>query len=66
MLNKTILGATDIALALGLGACGGSTTTVKQTETQGQQLLDLKEAYDSGVISEKEYEATKKKILKGS
>ena len=39
---------------------------MKQTETQGQQLLDLKEAYDSGVISEKEYEATKKKILKGS
>ena len=66
MLNKTILGATVIALALGLGACGGSTTTVKQTETQGQQLLDLKEAYDSGVISEQEYEATKKKILKGS
>ena len=65
MLNKTILGATVIALALGLGACGGSTTTVKQTETQGQQLMDLKEAYDSGVISEKEYEATKKKILKG-
>ncbi len=65
MVNKTILGATVIALSLGLAACGGSSTTVKQTETQGQQLMDLKEAYDKGVISEKEYEATKKKILKG-
>lgn len=66
MLNKTLLGATVIAMSLTLAACGGSTTTVKQTETQGQQLMDLKEAYDKGVITEKEYEATKKKILKGS
>jgi uncharacterized membrane protein len=63
MLNKTILGATVIALSLTLAACGSS-TTVKQTETQGQQLMDLKEAYDTGVISEKEYNNTKKKILK--
>ena len=65
MLNKSILGAAIIAVALGLSACGGSTTTVKQTETQGQQLLDLKEAYDSGVITEKEYNKTKSQILKG-
>ncbi len=53
------------ALVLGLSACGGSTTTVQQTETQGQQLMDLQEAYDKGIISEKEYNDTKKKILKG-
>ena len=64
MLNKSILGAAIIAVVLGLSACGGS-TTVKQTETQGQQLLDLKEAYDKGVISEKEYNKTKRQILKG-
>ncbi|MCB1841882.1 MAG: SHOCT domain-containing protein, partial [Halioglobus sp.] len=34
------------------------------TDTQGQQLLDLKEAYDKGVISEKEYKRAKSKILK--
>ena len=62
-MYKTILGATVIALALSLTACGSS-TTIQQTETQGQQLLDLKEAYDKGVITEKEYKATKKKILK--
>ncbi len=65
MLNKALLGAAIVALSLGVTACGGSSTTVKQTETQGQQLMDLKEAYDKGVITEKEYEATKKKILKG-
>ncbi|MFT6274858.1 MAG: putative membrane protein [Halioglobus sp.] len=65
MLNKSIIGAAIIAVILSLSACGGSTTTVKQTETQGQQLIDLKEAYDNGIITEKEYTKTKGKILKG-
>ena len=64
-MYKTLLGATVIAMVLSVTACGGSTTTVKQTETQGKQLLDLKEAKDQGVITEKEYEKTKKKILSG-
>jgi uncharacterized membrane protein len=64
MMNKTVLGAAMIVVALGLSACGSS-TTVQQTETQGQQLMDLKEAYDSGVITEKEYNKTRTKILKG-
>ena len=63
-MYKTLLGAIIIAMALSVTACGGSTTTVKQTETQGQQLMDLKEAYDTGVITEKEYNSTKKQILK--
>ena len=65
MLKKTALTAAVLAMTLGVAACGGSTTTVKQTETQGQQLLDLKEAYDSGVISEREYNDAKKRILTG-
>ena len=65
MLKKTALTAAVLAMTLGVAACGGSTTTVKQTETQGQQLLDLKEAYDSGVISERDYNDAKKRILKG-
>ena len=64
-MSKAILGATVIALALSLTGCGGTNTTVEQTETQGRQLMDLKEAYDKGVITEKEYNSTKKKILKG-
>ena len=66
MLKKSVLGAVIVALALSLTACGGNDTqtTVKTTETQGKQLLDLKEAYDQGVITEKEYNKTKKAILK--
>ncbi|MEZ5569639.1 MAG: SHOCT domain-containing protein [Halioglobus sp.] len=65
MLKQTFIGAVVLALALGLTACGSSTkTTVQNTDTQGQQLLDLKEAYDKGVISEKEYKRAKSKILK--
>ena len=64
-MYKALLGATVIAMVLSVSACGGSTTTVKQTETQGKQLLDLKEAKDQGVITEKEYNSTKKKIISG-
>ena len=65
MLNKSVLLATVFALTAGLTACGGNDTqtTVKTTETQGQQLLDLKEAYDKGVITENEYKRTKNEIL---
>ncbi|MEZ5573474.1 MAG: SHOCT domain-containing protein [Halioglobus sp.] len=66
MLKKTVLSATALALVIGLSGCGGNDTqtTVKTTETQGKQLLDLKEAYDKGVISESEYNRTKNDILK--
>ena len=63
-MYKALLGATIISMALSVSACGGGSTTVKQTETQGKQLMDLKEAYDNGVITEKEFKSTKKKILK--
>jgi uncharacterized membrane protein len=65
MITRTVLGAAIVAMSLGIAACGGSNTTVQQTETQGQQLMDLQEAYDKGIISEREYNDTKKKILKG-
>lgn len=54
-----------LVLALGLAACSGSATktVVEREATQGQQLLDLKEAYDKGVITESEYKRTKNKIL---
>jgi uncharacterized membrane protein len=65
MLKKSIYAVLALTMVLGVAACGGgSSTTVKETATQGQQLLDLKEAYDKGVITEKEYKSTKTKILK--
>jgi uncharacterized membrane protein len=66
MFRKSVIAASVIALTLSLSACGGggATTKVDARGTQGQQLLDLKEAYDKGVITEKEYNKTKDKILK--
>jgi len=65
MMIKPIATAAVLALSLGLGGCGSSTeTTIQATETQGKQLMDLKEAYDNGVISEKEYDKARKRILK--
>ncbi|MGL1862970.1 MAG: SHOCT domain-containing protein [Pseudodesulfovibrio sp.] len=49
-----------------LAGCGSkkSSTEVVMTTTKGQQLQDLDEAYKKGILTEKEYEAEKKKILK--
>ena len=65
MLKHSALAAIIVALSLSLTAWGGSSTktTVTNQETQGKQLMDLKEAYDKGVISEKEYEKAKERIL---
>lgn len=65
MLTRLAVGVTAFVLMLGLPACGGNDTktTVQTTETQGKQLLDLKEAYDKGVITESEYNRTKNAIL---
>jgi uncharacterized membrane protein len=65
MMKKTVLLASVLVLVSGLSACGGTDTqtTVKTTQTQGQQLLDLKEAYDKGVINQEEYENAKEDIL---
>lgn len=65
MLKNALLVLMVVTLGSSLSACGGSSTktTVTTTETQGQQLLDLKEAYEKGAINEKEYNRAKKDIL---
>ena len=46
---------------------GSGDETVQQTETPttGQELQDLKAGYDRGIISEREYNQQRDKILKG-
>jgi hypothetical protein len=56
-----------IFLTLGVGfiGCGGGGTNVKTTNTTvGQELVDLDKAYKDSIITEKEYNDTKSKILK--
>lgn len=66
MKSRRAILVTGVLAAIGLIGCsgGGAKTEVQTTTTtKGQQLIDLKEAYDQGVITEAEYEKQKKKIL---
>jgi hypothetical protein len=59
-----------IVLALNLAACCTSKEEEKviiqpgSSATLGDQLKDLKDAYDRGAINEKEYNEAKEKLLK--
>jgi hypothetical protein len=46
-------------------ACGGGGAKVQTSSTtMGQELMDLEASYKQGLISEKEYNSARKKILK--
>jgi len=49
-----------------LSACGGGgakVSTETHSTTVGQELLDLDKAYQNGLLSEKEYKQSRKKIM---
>lgn len=55
-----------LLVVVALSGCGGGGADVKSeisTTTTGQQLIDLQKAYESGAISESEYQRERKKIL---
>jgi hypothetical protein len=65
-MRLIIAAVAPLAVAGCLSFGGGSdTSTTVNPPTTGQQLLDLKKAYDSGAISKEEYEAVRESILKG-
>ena len=64
MIDTAILRAALFAAMFSLAACGGSTKTIQQINSQTQQLLDLEEAYDKGIVTDEDYESTKARILK--
>jgi hypothetical protein len=63
-LMAAILVPLAVAGCLSFGG-GSDTSTTVNPPTTGQQLLDLKKAYDAGVISAQEYEAMREAILRG-
>jgi hypothetical protein len=61
---RTLAAMLLVAGSLALAGCGGGDTTVKaETTTTGQELMDLKKAYEAGAISKDEYEEQREKIL---
>jgi uncharacterized membrane protein len=68
VLKSCLLGMM-IILTVSLGGCCGGGSTVKNestttTTTLGDELKALRDAYDQGIISEKEYNESKEKIIK--
>jgi PBP1b-binding outer membrane lipoprotein LpoB len=75
-MKKTLIPiSAAISTALLLSGClglhfGGGTKTSVQNKSQtynvtlGQQLIDLQKAYQAGIITESEYNAQKKKLLR--
>jgi len=54
--------ALAVAVALGLSACGGSTSN-RSDASAGQQIRNLRQAYESGAITREEYERERRRIL---
>ncbi len=51
-------------MPLGLVGCGGGGAEVRtHTTTLGQELKDLEEAYQKGIITQKQYEKAKEKLI---
>jgi hypothetical protein len=66
--------ASFLAVSIG-GCCGGGTTVEKTVEktpihveqkTTGEQLMDLQKAYESGAITEQQYNKMKQEIIEKS
>lgn len=47
-----------------VGCAGGGTQVEQSNTTLGQELTDLQEAYEKGIITEREYERAKKELLR--
>jgi hypothetical protein len=66
LAKRTVVTVVMFAILMGglFTGCGGGGAEVKQTSTtMGQQLIDLKAAYEQGIITEREYERAKQNIL---
>ena len=69
-MKYTCIALLVAVLTIPFAGCGGggskssTTSTVEtRTTTTGQELMDLQKAFNAGVITEREYNAQKKKIL---
>ena len=61
MTTLRILAVSGVLLLTGCGGADVKTTTT--TVSIGQQLIDLKNARDSGAITEREYQRARKELV---
>ena len=62
-----IIALVILSVGLTTTGCGGkksSASVQTTTTTLGQELIDLQQAYEKGIITEKEYNDLKKKAMK--
>lgn len=65
IISRRLFIVSFVALVLGCGGGGAEMKSDISTTTAGQQLLDLKKAYEAGAISKDEYEKMRERIVKG-
>jgi hypothetical protein len=62
LYSVTIAGALLVTMVL-CSACGSTTRMETSTKTAGEQLMELQEAKDKGLVSDKEFERMRRKIV---
>jgi len=66
MLKKACLALICSIALVSVTACSGGGAEIRSeitTTTKGQQLLDLKKAFDAGAMSRDEYERERLKVI---
>ena len=63
MKSRVALALCLTALCLGAAACGSSAKVESTNVSVGQELQDLEEARDQGLITESEYQKQRQKIM---
>lgn len=61
-MHKT-LSVILLSAAFAVGCGGGGAEIQASSTTMGQELMDLEESYNKGIISEDEYKDAKEQIL---
>jgi hypothetical protein len=58
------LGTVLIAGFMSAGCISSKKITTENTESTGQQLIDLDKAYNDGIITQEQYEKLKRRVIR--
>lgn len=64
MRRSSLICLALVSVAATLGGCGSNAKVEARTTTVGQELQDLDEARNKGLITESEYQQKRKEIMK--